>query len=91
MLNGILAGLKAMQPTLYRQTTNACKDPTSTVDCIQQLMCDGPMSPSCYVMGWQCVHSNAHMREIFGPMHCVGDDNHNNACNITHRQSATSV
>ena len=48
-------------------------------------MCDDPMSPSYYVMGWQCVHSDAHVRDIFGPMHCVGDDNESNACKITHR------
>ena len=48
-------------------------------------MCDDPMSSSYYVMGWQCVHSDAHMREVFGTMHCAGDDSESNACKITHR------
>ena len=25
------------------------------------------------------------MREVFGPMHCVGAGNQSNACSITHR------
>jgi hypothetical protein len=72
VLNGILVGLQTMRPTPYRQTADACKNPASTAACIQQLMCDDPMSPSYYIMGWQCVHSDDHMREVFGPMHCVG-------------------
>ena len=55
VLNGILAGLQTMQPTLYRQTADACTDQASTAACIQQLMCDDPMSPSYYIMGWPCV------------------------------------
>lgn len=76
VLNSILAGLQTMHPTLYRQTISACKDSTSTIECIQQLMCDNPMSPSYYMMGWQCVQSNAHMREVYGSVHCIGDDVH---------------
>ena len=49
--NGILAGLQTMQPALYQRTIDYCEDKASTVDCIQQLLCDDPMSPSYYVMG----------------------------------------
>ena len=54
-------------------------------------MCDDPMSPRYYVMGWQCMHSNAHMREVFGPMHCAGSDVRANACNITHRHISVAM
>ena len=92
VLNGILAGLQTMQPTLYRLTADACTDQASTAACIQELMCDDPLSPSYYIMGCQCVHSDAHMREGFSPMHCAGNDRQNNACNIAHRHiSVTEV
>ena len=84
VVNGILAGLQTMQPALYHQTINCCVDRPSTVECIQQLLCDDPMSPSYYIMGWQCVQSNKHMSEVFGPMHCAGGDDHGQACKIAH-------
>ena len=48
-------------------------------------MCDDLMSPSYYIMGWQCVHRDDQVREVFGPMHCMGAGNQSNACSIAHR------